>query len=97
MSCRNNNVGGDFGRKCENNQVSPNGGTLRRCECVFECLFELLEDAVNNNNNHCCHRNSVSHGGGTQKRCDCECVFECLLELLEDAQEEEDHCWSRPR
>ncbi len=87
-----NNVAGDFGRRRCNNNVA--GDTGRRCECVYECLFELLENA-GENNNHCCHRNnSVSPDGGfdRRRRCDCECVFECLLELLEDALEEEDHC-----
>lgn len=84
MGYKNNNVAGERNRS--------------RCECVFECLLELLEEAGENNNHHCCHRNSVSPGGGTEnrkRRCDCECVFECLIELLEDALEEEEekeHC-----
>ena len=99
MSCRNNNVGGDSGRRWPNGEVSPGGGSSERCECVFECLLQLLEDA-GNSNNHCCHRNSVSQGVGAnlERRCDCECVFECLTELLEGAQEEEEnHCWRRSR
>ena len=94
MSCRNNfnDVAGDFGRKRCGNDIA--GDSSRRCECVFECLLELLEDASEeNNNHHCCHHNSVSPNGGidSRRRCDCDCVFECLLELLEDA-EEENHC-----
>lgn len=91
MSFR-DNVAGDFGRR--KNNVGGDFG--RRCECVFECLLELLE-AAGENNNHCCHRNSVSPAGDVElrRRCDCECVFECLIELLEDALEE-DFC-RRPR
>ena len=83
-------VAGDFGRKrC--NEVAGDF-SRRRCECVFECLLELLEDAGERNNHHCCHRNGSSvspNGGSTRRRCDCDCVFECLIELLEDASEEE--------
>lgn len=94
MSYRNNfNEVAGAGKRCRNNVAGEIG---RRCECVFECLLELLEEA-GENNNKCCHRehNSVSPGGENEslrRRCDCECVFECLIELLEDALEEEDDC-----
>ena len=97
MSCRNNfnDVAGDFGRKRCGNDIA--GDSSRRCECVFECLLELLEDAFDDDNNHHCghRRYSVSPGGGSRRRCDCDCVFECLLELLEEA-EEDDHCCRHP-
>lgn len=67
MSCRyNNNVAGTGGlncitaaefcrRRCDED-VAPDFG--RRCNFVYECLFDLLEDALedNNNNHHCCCR-----------------------------------------
>lgn len=73
-------VAGANGRKVNrpNDDVAGDTGG-RRCEFVFECLLELLEDAVGERN---------------RRRCDCEFVFECLLELLEDAlgEDEEHHC-----
>ncbi len=88
MSGRNdcNDVAGTRNR-CGNNVAGGSG--RNRCECVFECLLQLLEEA-GGSNHVCCGSNSVSPGGGSlSRRCDCECVFECLLELLEDALEED--------
>ena len=88
MSCRNDcNHVAETVNRCRNN-VAGNCGR-NRCECVFECLLQLLEEA-GENNNICCGRNNVCTGGGSlNRRCDCQCVFECLIELLEDAIEEE--------
>ncbi len=68
MSCNWNNVAGTGGRcitaeefcrrRCTGGSVSPDTG--RRCNFVYECLLDLLEDAVesdsgnNNNNRRCC-------------------------------------------
>jgi hypothetical protein len=41
-------------RRCNGGSVAPDFG--RRCNFVYECLIELLEDALendNNNNNNC--------------------------------------------
>lgn len=71
----NGDVAGDFGRrKCGRDDVAGDFGR-RRCDFVFECLEELLEDAL---------------GDRGRRRCDCEFVFECLEELLEDALGEND-------
>ncbi len=73
---------------CDKGSNTAGGsGVMRRCECVYECLLELLESA-GNSNNICCHRNCVGPSGGSncwRRRCDCECVYECLLQLLEEA------------
>lgn len=90
MYCNGNNVAGTGGRivnrancitadefcrrRCNGNNVSPD--TSRRCNFVYECLLELLEDALeDNNNNNGCVRN-------------CDFVYECLDDLLEDAVED---------
>lgn len=79
-----------MGNKTNNNNVA--GTTDRRrwdCECVYECLLELLADALGENNH--CHRDCC------KRRCDCNCVYECLFELLSDALEEENHHHKCPR
>lgn len=88
--------------RCGNNVES--NVVRRRCDCVYECLLELLEDAGennNNNNHHCCCCNrvrpDVRPGGGSNRRCNCECVYECLYDLLDDALEEEDDFCKCPR
>ena len=91
--CRNEEVAAEtIRRRCEN--VAGETGRIRcDCDCVFECLLELLEDA-NNENNHC-RCNKVRPGGGENRR-RCECVFACLIDLLEDAlAEDEDICCRR--
>ncbi len=75
-------------RRCPDDNTSPDYG--RRCNFVYECLLELLEDAVesdNNNNNGCVQRN-------------CDYVYDCLGNLLEDAVESDNnnnHCGCRCR
>lgn len=62
-------------RRCPEGGTSPN-----RCNFVYECLLELLQDAVEDNDNcnwNCPHKNN------------CNFVYECLGNLLEDATEEE--------
>jgi len=67
MSCGWNNVAGTGNcitaeefcrRRCGGGSTAPDSG--RRCNFVYECLIELLEDALeddnNNNNNNCCCR-----------------------------------------
>jgi len=66
MSCGWNNVAGTSNcitaeefcrRRCTGGNVAPDSS--RRCNFVYECLLELLEDALeedDNNNNHCCCR-----------------------------------------
>ena len=78
--CNRNNVAGERNnRRCD-------------CECVFRCLIELLENALEeNNNNHCRRNNDNVAGERNRRRCDCECVFGCLEELLEDALEEDNN------
>ena len=90
----NENVAGEFGRRinrCGNN-VAGTGRIRCNCDCVYDCLLELLDAAEeNNNNNHhvCCGNwvNPVSPDIGNRRRCDC--VYECLHDLLEDAVESE--------
>lgn len=60
-------------RRCTGDNTAPDFG--RRCNFVYECLLELLEDAVENNNNN--------NGGCVQRNCDF--VYDCLGDLLEDA------------
>ncbi|HHZ02132.1 MAG TPA: hypothetical protein GX396_04245 [Tissierellia bacterium] len=84
------------------NDVAGRGGRRRdrdfgrRCECVFECLLDLLEDALDDRDNRrCCERRNwegLRPGGDFRRRCDCECVFECLLNLLEDELDDDDFC-----
>lgn len=87
-------VAGDFYRKCGNNNVGGTGRIRCNCDCVYDCLLELLDAAEENNNNNrrpvCCGswENPVSPGGGNRHRCDC--VYNCLHELLEDAVESEE-------
>lgn len=77
----NGDVAGDFGRRCNRNGDVAGDFGRRRCDFVFECLEELLEDVLGERN---------------RRRCDCEFVFECLEELLEDVLGEDDekhhHC-----
>lgn len=102
MSRTNNNgsVAGTTGRRCNGNVAGETGMRRFDCECVFKCLLELLEDALeDNNNHHPCHENLSPTGDVDRRRCNCECVFECLLELLEDAleEDEDDHIHCRRR
>ncbi len=64
----------------------------RDCDCVFDCLRELLEDAFEEDNcnrdRKCCCRNNDDVRGERNRR-DCDCVFDCLGELLEGRDEEE--------
>lgn len=82
MTKRNNNVAGT--------------GNRRRCDCdfVFQCLLDLLEDALGER--ECRRRNNWNEndvaGERNRRRRNCEDVFECLEELLEDALEEDNHC-----
>lgn len=71
-NCWNGNVGGETGRRCRCNNNVGGDFDRRRCDFVFECLEELLEEVLGERN---------------RRRCDCEFVFECLEELLEDAGE----------
>lgn len=81
-----------------NNVAGERNRRSRDCDFVFECLLDLLEDALGeNNNNHCnhwCNRNENVAGERNRRVRDCEDVFECLEELLEDALEEDNnnHC-----
>lgn len=81
MNSRNNNVAGERNRR------------RRDCDFVFECLLELLEDALgennNNHHNHCGNWNEDVAGESNRRVRDCEDVFECLEELLEDELEED--------
>ncbi|NLJ58387.1 MAG: hypothetical protein GX339_06045 [Tissierellia bacterium] len=82
------------------NKWNTAGASRRRCHCVYECLLELLEDALENKNHDCCDNRRPDGGsfkhdcGGLRpdfrRRCNCQCVFECLLELLEDEEDIED-------
>jgi hypothetical protein len=71
----NGDVAGDTGRRCNGNGVAGDTGR-RRCDFVYECLEELLEEVLGERN---------------RRRCDCEFVFECLEELLEDVLGESDN------
>lgn len=45
----------DYGKRTSSTRggcIAPDTG--RRCNFVYECLSELLEDALEDNNNHCC-------------------------------------------
>lgn len=72
----NGNVAGDTGRRCNGNGDVAGDTGRRRCDFVFECLEELLEEVLGERN---------------RRRCDCEFVFECLEELLEDVLGESDN------
>ena len=67
-------------RNHNGNNVAGTGG--RNCDCVYECLLELIQDALGENN-QCGRNNSNVAGAGGRRNCDF--VFECLEELLEDA------------
>ncbi|MDW5298602.1 MAG: hypothetical protein SA378_00465 [Sedimentibacter sp.] len=56
------------------------------CDCVYECLLELLSDALCSNN---------PCAGRVNNRC--FCVYECLYELLSDALENNCHHPHCPR
>lgn len=93
MVNRSNNVAGANRRRC-NNVEGERGRRRFDCDFVFECLLELLEDALeeeNNKHHHC--DNSVSPNGGFDRDCrrrrrfDCDDVFECLEELLEEDED----------
>ena len=73
-----NNVAGRRVNRC-NGDVAGDSGR-RRCDFVFECLEELLEEVL---------------GDRGRNRCDCEFVFECLEELLEEVlgdRNNNNHC-----
>lgn len=79
----------------KNNNVACERNRRRRdCDFVFECLLELLEDALEENDHHHCNNwcNCNACKCDRRKR-DCDFVFECLEDLLEDALEDKhDHC-----
>lgn len=65
-----NNVAGTGGRRinrCNGNVAGDRGRRRCDCDCVFECLLDLLEEVLE-------ERNS--------RRCNCECVFDCLEDVL---------------
>ncbi|NLK64155.1 MAG: hypothetical protein GX289_03570 [Tissierellia bacterium] len=55
MSCRHdfNDIEGDFGRRKRRDDVLGDFGRRRRCDCVFECLFDLLDDALEDDFGRC--------------------------------------------
>lgn len=72
-----------------NNVAGERNRRRRDCDFVFECLLELLEDALGEDNKcHCNHwwdRNENIAGERNRRVRNCDFVFECLEELLEDA------------
>ncbi|MDF2948594.1 MAG: hypothetical protein K0R07_608 [Sedimentibacter sp.] len=66
------------------------------CEDVFECLLDLLQDELGENNRRNRRNddwNDNVRGIRNRRVNDCEDVFECLEELLEDALEDNNnHC-----
>lgn len=82
----NSNVAGSTERGCNGNVAADTGRRRCNCECVYRCLYELLADALGENDP--CHR-FVSPIGDlnetNRRRYDCECVYRCLYELLADA------------
>lgn len=78
------------------NNVAGERNRRRDCDFVFECLLDLLEDVLgenNNHRNHCSNWNENVAGESNRRVRDCEDVFECLEELLEDALGENNkHC-----
>lgn len=78
----------------ERNNVAGERNRRRRdCDFVFECLLDLLEDALGENNHHHCRKhddwNDNVAGIGNRRVRDCEDVFECLEDLLEDELEDD--------
>ncbi len=83
-----------------NNLVLERNRRRCDCDCVFDCLEELLEgafeeDNCNRNRNRCCSDNDDvcderdnDDVRGEENRRDCDCVFDCLKELLECRNEE---------
>lgn len=74
--------------------VNLAGASCRRridCDDVFECLLDLLEDALGRRR-RCRNRNNDVAGISNRRVNDCEDVFECLEDLLEDAFDENDRC-----
>lgn len=94
----NGNVAAATGRRCNENVAADTGRVRCDCECVYRCLYNLLADALGENDP--CRR-FVSPIGGfdetNRRRCDCECVYRCLYDLLADALEEEDPPCRCPR
>ncbi|NLJ58812.1 MAG: hypothetical protein GX339_08220 [Tissierellia bacterium] len=84
---KNDNVAGERNR---------NRRRRRRCDCgcVFECLLDLLEDALDDNNRRCrrnnWNRNDDVAGISRRRVRNCEDVFECLEDLLEDELDDDD-------
>jgi len=94
----NGSVAGTNCRRTCNGNVGVETGLIRcDCECVYECLLELLADALGKNNPPCA--GSVSPGGGVNGtgRRRCVCVYECLYELLADALEDDCNHHKCPR
>ncbi|HHZ03102.1 MAG TPA: hypothetical protein GX396_09260 [Tissierellia bacterium] len=58
----------------------------------FKCLFDLLEDELDDNRRNCRRFNDwnwddddiAGRRGRRRRRRNCDCVFECLFDLLED-------------
>ena len=95
----NGNVAGAEGRRrCHDNVGGESGNLFCDCECVFECLLELLADALGKND-PCAGRVRPSGGsnGPNENNRRCFCVYECLYELLSDALEENNHHHHCPR
>mgnify|MGYP001015486188 FL=1 len=72
-------------RRCPEGGTGPDTG--RKCNFVYECLLELLQDAVEDNSNCNCNCNYNC----PQPR-NCNFVYECLGDLLEDEVEEDNNC-----
>ncbi len=58
---------------CNGNVAGDTG--ITRCNFVYECLYDLLEEVLGERNN----------------RRNCNWVYECLQELLEEVLEEEEN------
>ena len=80
---------------CNWNDVAGTGRNSRRCDFVFDCLEDLLDDRKENK----CeddHEENRRRGDRNSRRCDF--VFDCLRDLLEDASDDNgDGCDCRCR
>lgn len=87
MYNQNNVAGTGFRKRCPcNDNVGGDIGAIWNCRCVYECLYDLLADALDEGHGIPC--GAVSPGMGTdccRRRCNCDYVYRCLYYLLEDA------------
>ncbi len=83
------NVGGTCGRRVNRPGSCGCPSTGRNCNYVYNCLLDLLEDALDDcgSSNCGCGSSGCGCGCGCSDGRNCNYVYECLEDLIEDASD----------